>query len=104
MTTVIETTIAQGFCAGCGLCAGMCPQEILRMDWNKYGEYNPVKTKECLTECGLCVRVCPFADGNDNEDGIGSKLYGSIRNIHHNPGTGYYLTVGGGRYPRNHNA
>jgi len=96
MTTVIDTTVSHGFCVGCGVCAGICPNNVLKMDLNKYGEYNPVKIVDCSHECGICVKVCPFADGNDNEDALGLKIFGDIPHINHSPETGYYMSVGAG--------
>jgi coenzyme F420-reducing hydrogenase beta subunit len=80
-------------CIGCGLCAAICPQEALEMAWNRHGEYRPIETKPCSTECGLCHEVCPFADHEENEDTIGKKLYGNVPGISHLPETGYYLAA-----------
>ncbi len=91
MATVIETVVQNNLCIGCGLCAALCPQGVLTMQWNRYGEYNPVETSPCTTECGLCLKVCPFADSGENEDTIGERLYGTIPGIQHRSETGYYL-------------
>lgn len=96
MTTVIDTTVSRGFCVGCGVCAGTCPNHVLKMEFNEYGEYNPVKLIACPHECGICVKVCPFADGNDNEDILGHQHFGDIPQINHSPELGYYLSVGAG--------
>jgi coenzyme F420 hydrogenase subunit beta len=45
----------------------------------------------CTTECGLCLKVCPFADSGENEDTIGERLYGAVPGIQHRSETGYYL-------------
>jgi len=96
MVTVIDTTVSRGFCVGCGICAGCCPNNVLKMEFNKYGEYNPVKAIACPHECVICVNVCPFAGGNDNEDVLGQQLFGDIPQIKHSSKIGYYLNVGAG--------
>ncbi|MCC7555724.1 MAG: Coenzyme F420 hydrogenase/dehydrogenase, beta subunit C-terminal domain [Methanoculleus marisnigri] len=93
MATVIETVVQNNLCIGCGLCAALCPQGILAMQWNCYGEYNPVEVNPCTTECGLCLKVCPFADSGENEDIIAERLYGAVPGIQHLSETGYYLAA-----------
>ena len=89
--TVITNTVKHDLCIGCGLCAALCPQRILTMQWNRYGEYNPIEVSPCTTECGLCAKVCPFTDSGVNEDSIGERLYGAVPGIQHRSETGYYL-------------
>ncbi len=96
MTTVIDTTVSRGFCVGCGVCAGFCPNNVLKMEFNECGEYNPVNVIACPHECGICVNVCPFADGNNNEDVIGQQLFGDIPQIKYSSEIGHYLDVGAG--------
>jgi len=89
--TVISDVVENDLCIGCGLCASLCPQSNLAMAGNQYGEYNPVEMMTCTTECGLCLKVCPFADHTENEDMIGGRLYGTVPGIRHRRETGYYL-------------
>ena len=96
MATVIETIADNGLCVGCGVCAGMCPKNLLSIQWNTYGEYNPVRISKCGKECGICLKVCPFADGNPDEDEIGKLLFSAIPGIKHKSETGYYLGSGVG--------
>ncbi|KKH48338.1 Coenzyme F420 hydrogenase/dehydrogenase, beta subunit C-terminal domain [Methanosarcina sp. 1.H.A.2.2] len=90
-SNVIEKIVNSDLCIGCGTCAGVCPQKALGIQFNNYGEYTPVQEKNCLNECGLCLKVCPFSDGNENETDIGTKLYGNIDGINYLFETGYYL-------------
>jgi len=90
-SSVITNVVERDLCIGCGLCAALCPQGVLEMQWNRYGEYSPVEVSPCTTECGLCLKVCPFADSGENEDTIGERLYGTVPGIQHRPETGYYL-------------
>ena len=87
---VIDEIAKNDLCIGCGICAGLCPQKALKIEDNKYGEYNPCKIKDCSPECGLCLKVCPF-NSNESETELGAKLYGNIKGIEYLPETGYYL-------------
>lgn len=91
-SSVIANVVEHDLCIGCGLCAALCPQDVLAMEWNRYGEYNPVEMTPCTTECGFCLKVCPFATSGENEDTIGERLYGAVPGIQHRSETGYYLT------------
>ena len=88
---VISTIVKNDLCIGWGVCAVLCPDHSLTMQFNLFGEYNPVEEKECSKECGICLKACPFADCNDNEDAIGKMLYGNVPGICHSMETGYFL-------------
>ena len=90
-SSVMNSVVEHDLCIGCGLCAALCPQNTLTMQWNRYGEYNPVDVSPCTTECGLCLKVCPFANSGENEDTIGERLYGAVPGIQRRSETGYYL-------------
>lgn len=91
--TAIKEIVENDLCIGCGFCAALCPEEVLEMAWNRYGEYNPTEVASCSTECGLCLKVCPFADHDENEDTIGKSLYGKVQGIGRHPEAGYYLAT-----------
>ena len=52
-------------CYGCGVCTIVCPNQILRLELNKEGFYQPVlsSTKAC-THCGACISVCAYFHKN----------------------------------------
>jgi len=90
-SSVITEVVRHDQCVGCGLCAALCPQEALEISWNQNGEYSPNEVVPCTTECGLCLKICPFADNKENEDTIGKELYGRVPGNRHRPEIGYYL-------------
>ena len=48
-------------CFGCGVCATICPRNIIEIESNPNGFYEPHirNTAECVN-CGLCCDVCSF--------------------------------------------
>lgn len=87
---VIDEIVKNDLCIGCGTCAAICPQKILKTQDNEYGEYIPFEVQVCDSNCGLCLEVCPFGN-NENETQMGAKIYGSIEGINYLFETGYYL-------------
>jgi coenzyme F420-reducing hydrogenase beta subunit len=57
-------------CYGCGVCLAICPQKIIKLDFDENGFYQPqiFATDKC-TDCGLCLQVCAFS----HEDLFGEK-------------------------------
>jgi coenzyme F420-reducing hydrogenase beta subunit len=89
--TVLSSVVDHDLCIGCGVCAAMCPDNVLEMQFNRFGEYNPFSIGECTKECGICLKVCPFVGGNPDEDAIGQQLFGDVSGIQHRHETGYFL-------------
>ena len=87
---IFAEIVDPGYCCGCGVCAGICTKNCLEMRFNRYGEYNPVMAGDCVS-CGICEKVCPFLNGNADEDRIASECFSGIEGIMHRPETGYYL-------------
>ena len=63
MGNVVESVVKQELCSGCGVCAGVCPQGILSMKTLPNGDLAPCMIGHCVENCGICLKVCPFADG-----------------------------------------
>jgi len=45
-------------CKGCGLCAGICPQNAITMYKNEYQEYLPLLDFDPCIACGKCISGC----------------------------------------------
>jgi coenzyme F420-reducing hydrogenase beta subunit len=58
--TAIEEKIQKyGLCIGCGLCAAICPNQAIVMQWGKNLTWAPVTDAAKCTNCGLCGGICP---------------------------------------------
>ncbi len=59
-----KLTIARETCKGCGLCADVCPRQILALskEINTRG-YHPIgiTDQEKCIGCAFCARMCPDA-------------------------------------------
>jgi 2-oxoglutarate ferredoxin oxidoreductase subunit delta len=54
--------IDKEFCKGCGLCIGVCPQEVLKLstERNPKGYLLPfAEAPEACVHCLLCESICP---------------------------------------------
>lgn len=91
MPSIISRLQKNRLCCGCGICVAICPKNALAIEWNSFGEYEPIQIHEC-NDCGLCQKVCPFENNNPNEDTLGKNLFASTSNINYTRETGYYLT------------
>ena len=76
-STLFSTVVKNGHCIGCGACAAFDPGIEMRL--TRFGQYEAT-LKEAATPTAVAERVCPFADGNPNEDEIGRQLYGELGN------------------------
>ena len=88
---VSERIVEQDLCIGCGMCDAICPVNVLKMDFNDIGNYQPFESEGCLDKCTLCLDVCPFISDNEDEKQIAEKLYGSVENVQYDDNLGYFL-------------
>ena len=56
---IYQTTVNNGLCVGCGLCALVCPERAIRMSWHTSSSWRPVIDYAACSCCGQCTQVCP---------------------------------------------
>jgi coenzyme F420 hydrogenase subunit beta len=89
---VITEIVNASMCIGCGVCAAVCPHNTLCMTMSAQGNYQPINAgHSCAEKCRLCLKVCPFAENNLNEDALADSLFSSIPQIRYSRITGYHL-------------
>ena len=64
---ITELIVQQDKCIGCGVCDTICPVDVLDMQFNTIGMYEPKESEGCLAKCTLCIDVCPFVETNKTE-------------------------------------
>ncbi len=90
---ITELIVEKDKCIGCGVCDTICPVNVLKMDFNSIGNYQPFESEGCLDKCTLCLDVCPFIEDNDDEYEIARKLYSNIDNIKYDDSLGYFINT-----------
>lgn len=90
---VCDVIVPNDLCCGCGVCAGVCPVDALKIEWNEYGEYVPLEQTGKCTECGLCLPVCPFWNQEENETTLAEREFRQQDGIQHDSITGLFLDL-----------
>jgi coenzyme F420 hydrogenase subunit beta len=86
---VLESKVVnRNYCCGCGICAGVCPEAALSIEFNAYGEYRPHANIGTCTGCGLCVKVCPGNPENPDQDALASVTFSHLKESRYLPETG----------------
>lgn len=70
----IRNVVSEGFCVGCGGCAGVADRSI-RMRWTETETWVPELTFASGAALAAADRVCPFSDASANETEIAEALY-----------------------------
>lgn len=77
---VIDEIVERNLCIGCGACTLVCPLKKLQMQLGNRGHYEVIENdRRCIEKCGKCLGVCPFFDGNENEDDIGGEFFPRLK-------------------------
>ncbi|MEN6535949.1 MAG: Coenzyme F420 hydrogenase/dehydrogenase, beta subunit C-terminal domain [Bryobacteraceae bacterium] len=72
---VVDQIAEAGLCSSCGVCAGICPEQALRMELTGGGDLRPVLAGRCLPGCRACLNVCSFSNGVYDPRPINERLY-----------------------------
>lgn len=59
-------------CSSCGACANVCARGAISMQLDADGFYRPVINANKCVQCGMCEKVCPWANAvlNPNESSV----------------------------------
>lgn len=88
---ITELIVYKDKCIGCGVCDAICPVDVLKMDFNSVGLYQPFESEGCLDKCTLCIDVCPFVEENKSEKVIAKALYSGKEEIQFHTDLGYLI-------------
>lgn len=99
---VCDVIVPNDLCCGCGVCAGVCPVDALRIEWNEYGEYAPVEQSGKCTECGLCLQVCPSWNQEEDETTLAGHEFRHQDGVQHDAVVGLFVDLFAG-YSKVHN-
>ncbi len=60
--TMLKVPVDKNECCGCSGCADVCPVTAIKMQTDEEGFYYPKIDNEKCTDCGLCAKMCAFAN------------------------------------------
>jgi coenzyme F420 hydrogenase subunit beta len=84
-----DRVVGGGYCVGCGACAAL-PSSGVKMSKNALGMYQATLEKG-LAQPSSFESVCPFADGGEDESGIGRRIFDEV-GIQPNEAIGRHLS------------
>jgi coenzyme F420 hydrogenase subunit beta len=93
--TPIERVREGGFCIGCGACSVVVP--AIRINANRFGEYEAVLGKATPLELESASRACPFAQASETENSLAESAFPelSASSVRHEE-IGYYRSLRAG--------
>lgn len=59
--------ISKKECCGCTMCSDICPVSAITIQCDDEGFGYPVINKDVCVKCGLCAKICSFANRNDKQ-------------------------------------
>ena len=84
----ISYTVKHKLCTGCGLCADVCPTNVIGIKI-KGGVYQPCVSETGCIGCGKCINICPGVGVQVNK--IARDLFTDSK-IKCHPGIGRYIS------------
>lgn len=59
---VLDTTLKNNMCIGCGACATVCTQQCIQMEYTAQKEFQPKINMDKCTNCSQCAIFCPHSE------------------------------------------
>lgn len=75
----IQETLDKRLCCSCGICAGICSKECIRMSVDNNGRLLPTLDSSLCVECGICYNVCPGKDAIKERPTSKAELIGELK-------------------------
>ncbi|MDA3042875.1 MULTISPECIES: Coenzyme F420 hydrogenase/dehydrogenase, beta subunit C-terminal domain [unclassified Campylobacter] len=78
---IISGVVAKDRCIGCGVCAGLCPSNVLYMDFGTNAHYQAFEKDGCNPKCDICMKVCPFYEKDLGENELNSQIFANLPSV-----------------------